>query len=113
MDRSVKEATIQIEGDEIRIAVVHGLKNAQELLKKIERGEVSYHLVEVMACPGGCIGGAGQPFGLSPEKNLRARGLYRADKVAQIKSSEQNPVITYLYNGLLSEEAQSLSLIHI
>ncbi len=112
MDRSVKEATIQIEGDEIRIAVVHGLKNAQELLKKIERGEVSYHLVEVMACPGGCIGGAGQPFGLSPEKNLRARGLYRADKVAQIKSSEQNPVITYLYNGLLSEEAQSHDLLH-
>lgn len=57
MDRSVKEAAVQVGDDEIRIAVVHGLKNAQELLKKIERGEVSYHLVEVMACPGGCIGG--------------------------------------------------------
>ena len=112
MDRSVKEAAVQVGDDEIRIAVVHGLKNAQELLKKIERGEVSYHLVEVMACPGGCIGGAGQPFGLSPEKNLRARGLYRADKVAQIKSSEQNPVISALYNGLLSEEAQAHDLLH-
>ena len=112
MDRSVKEAAVQVGDDEIRIAVVHGLKNAQELLKKIERGEVSYHLIEVMACPGGCIGGAGQPFGLSPEKNLRARGLYRADKVAQIKSSEQNPVISALYNGLLSEEAQAHDLLH-
>ena len=112
MDRSVKEAAVQVGDDEIIIAVVHGLKNAQELLKKIERGEVSYHLVEVMACPGGCIGGAGQPFGLSPEKNLRARGLYRADKVAQIKSSEQNPVISALYNGLLSEEAQAHDLLH-
>ena len=64
MDRSVKEAAVQVGDDEIRIAVVHGLKNAQELLKKIERGEVSYHLVEVMACPGGCIGGAGQPLSL-------------------------------------------------
>ena len=112
MDRSVKEAAVQVGDDEIRIAVVHGLKNAQELLKKIERGEVSYHLIEVMACPGGYIGGAGQPFGLSPEKNLRARGLYRADKVAQIKSSEQNPVISALYNGLLSEEAQAHDLLH-
>ncbi len=112
MELPVKEATVSVGEQEIKIAVVHGLGNAQELLGKIERGEVFYHLIEVMACSGGCIGGAGQPFGLSSEKNLRARGLYRADKVAQIKSSEQNPVIAALYQGLLSDEAQAHGLLH-
>ncbi|MDF3004318.1 MAG: 2Fe-2S iron-sulfur cluster binding protein [Oscillospiraceae bacterium] len=112
MDESVKEATVKLGDSELKIAVVHGLKNAQLLLEKIESGEVFYHFVEVMACRGGCIGGAGQPFGRDRTKRTRAEGLYTVDKQAQIKSSEENPMIAALYDGLLSDHNHNHKLLH-
>ena len=112
MDDSVKEATVKLGEIELKIAVVHGLKNAQLLLEKIESGEAFYHFVEVMACRGGCIGGAGQPFGRDRTKRTRAEGLYTVDKQAQIKSSEENPMIAALYDGLLSDHNHNHKLLH-
>ncbi|MBE7020556.1 MAG: 4Fe-4S dicluster domain-containing protein [Ruminococcaceae bacterium] len=110
--QSVKETSITVGDKEIKIAVVHGLKNAQELLKKLEANEVYYDLVEVMACPGGCVGGAGQPLGFTPEKIKRAKGLYSADKLSQIKRSEDNPTINTLYDGILKGRTHELLHVH-
>lgn len=109
---AVKEATILVNNYEVKIAVVHGLKNAQLLLKEIDDGNAQYDLVEVMACPGGCIGGAGQPFGLATKKIKRASGLYSADRLSQIKRSEENPMIMALYNGILSKNQHTLLHVH-
>lgn len=101
MEESVKECTLTLNDKEIRFAVVHGLKEAKLLLKKIKAGECHYDLVEVMACQGGCVGGAGQPFGNFEQKKERAQGLYSADLTTQIKRSEENPVVTRMYDGIL------------
>lgn len=102
---NIKEAIFDVEGTEVRLAVVHGLKNANELIKQIKSGEKSYHFVEVMACPGGCICGGGQPV-VYKEKNVRpnrANGLYRLDRISQIKSSEENPLVISLFEGMLKD----------
>lgn len=108
----IKEASVTVDGKELKIAVVHGLKNAQELLKKIDSGEASYHLVEVMSCWGGCIGGAGQPTGRFQQRKDRAAGLYHADQLSQIKRSEENPMIMALYNGVLKKNRHELLHVH-
>ncbi len=101
----IKEAVVEIEGKTIRLAVVHGLKNAKELMKAVRKGKKYYDFVEVMACPGGCIGGAGQPMnGSTATKTQRAKGLYKVDKTSQIKRSEENPMIMALYNGILQKK---------
>lgn len=100
--QGIKEASVEIDGTRIRIAVVHGLKNVEQLVKAIQKGEKSYHFVEVMACPGGCVGGAGQPIPYSTAaKAHRAKGIYKVDRASQIKRSEENPMIMALYNGVL------------
>ena len=78
----------------------------------MEKGEVSFDLVEVMACTGGCIAGAGQPHGRSSTKRKRAAGLYSADRLNQIKSSEDNPSVTALYTGLLKGRSHDLLHVH-
>ena len=107
-DESIREATLDVGGTEIRIAVVHGLAHAQELLKKIEAGEVDYHLIEVMTCPTGCVGGAGQPIGRKDKKLERAAGLYTADKTAIFKRSEYNPVMDDVLEGYSEEQLHHL-----
>jgi len=98
----IRELSLEFEGKTLRVAIVNGLKNADLLIKKLKSGEVSYDFVEVMACTGGCIGGAGQPLPQNAEiRSARAKGLYGADNVAQIKRSEENPTIETLYHGLL------------
>ena len=67
-----------------------------------------FDFVAVMACPGGCIAGAGQPFSHKQEKEARAEGMYRADKVSQLKRSEENPLMMSLYNGLLKHRTHEL-----
>lgn len=107
--KGIKEASVNIEGREIRIAVVHGLKNAENLIKAIKSGEKKYDFVEVMACPGGCIGGAGQPLPESPDVFMkRAKGLYNVDRSSQIKRSEENPMILALYEGILKDKSYLL-----
>ena len=109
---AVKEASITVGEREIKVAVVNGLARAKELIAKIDAGEVTYDLIEVMACPAGCVGGAGQPFGLREKKQQRAGGLYNADQVSQIKRSEENPMIMNLYNGVLSKNRRQLLHVH-
>ena len=92
----------------LRIGVVSGLGNADCLLQKIERGEEQFDFVEVMACPGGCVAGAGQPFARSTEKRMRAEGLYKNDKALQIKRSEENPLVETLYGDLLKNREHEL-----
>jgi NADH-quinone oxidoreductase subunit G len=98
----IKEAAFEIEGRTFNFAVVHGLKNVEMLIEMIKSGEKSYDFVEVMACQGGCVGGAGQPIPKDNRtRNRRAKGIYNADSISQIKRSEENPMVIALYNGLL------------
>ncbi|MGE4282970.1 MAG: [FeFe] hydrogenase, group A [Clostridia bacterium] len=111
--QGVKEASVEIDGKEIKIAVVHGLKNVQSLIEQIRAGEKKYDFVEVMACPGGCIGGAGQPLPVdSFVKQKRVGGIYKADRTSQIKRSEENPMIMALYNGMLKDKHHLLHTPH-
>jgi NADH-quinone oxidoreductase subunit G len=105
----VKEATAEIDGKTVRIGVVHGLKNAESLVKKIVSGEEKFDFIEVMACPGGCIGGAGQPIPQNNEvRRKRAKGIYKVDSSLPIKRSDENPSITTLYNGILKSNREIL-----
>lgn len=105
----VKEATVQIDGKDVRIGVVHGLKNVERLIRKIKSGEEKFDFVEVMACPGGCIGGAGQPIPQNNEvRSKRAKGIYKVDSSSPIKRSEDNPAIEALYNGILNSNREIL-----
>lgn len=108
----VKECELPINDTTLKIAIVSGLSNAERLIEKIESGEEHYDFVEVMACPGGCISGAGQPFSHQPEKVDRAKGIYKADKVSQIKRSEENPLMMALYDGLLKHRTHELLHVH-
>ena len=86
---TIRAVTLPVGDRALRIAVVHGLVNAQKLLDDIESGQEYFDLVEVMTCKTGCVGGAGQPYGLIPVKQQRAEGLYEADRTALIKRSER------------------------
>lgn len=106
----VRDAEIDIDGEKVRIAVVHGLRNTGELLKKMEKGEVFYHFVEVMACPGGCIGGGGQPKSLDHRVlKKRAEGIYEIDERMEIRKSHENPAIKRLYREFLERPLGELS----
>ncbi len=109
---STKEATVTVGDKDLKIGVVHGLKNAQELLQKMESGEVHYDLVEVMACQGGCVGGAGQPSTHFKQRCDRAQGLYNSDKLSQVKRSEENPMIMALYSGILKKNRHEMLHVH-
>ncbi|HHZ03221.1 MAG TPA: 4Fe-4S binding protein [Tissierellia bacterium] len=103
---AVKEASVEVDGKVINIAVVHGLKDADSLIKQIKKGEKHYDLVEVMACKGGCIAGGGQPVPRIITKEtraLRAAGLYNIDKTKLIKSSDENYIIKNIYEDILKD----------
>ena len=105
----IKEATVPFQGRELKLAVVNGLRNADELMKKIESGEVYYDFVEVMACKRGCMAGGGQPVPIGPRtKKARFEGIYKIDSVAQIKHSNENPIIQSLYAGILKGKEHKL-----
>jgi len=108
----VKEFSVPFGEGQLRIAVVSGLANAEELIQKIKNKEEHFDLVEVMACPGGCVAGAGQPEATRIAKESRASGLYRSDKAAQIKRSQDNPVIEHLYDDILKNREKELLHVH-
>ncbi|HMM21952.1 MAG TPA: [FeFe] hydrogenase, group A [Selenomonadales bacterium] len=110
--QGVKETSIAYEGRQIKVAIVSGLKNADDLIRKMKKGEAHYDFIEVMACPGGCVCGAGQPFTNAEGKKLRGAGLYDADRMSNIKRSEENPVIMALYGGLLKGKTHKLLHVH-
>jgi len=116
----VKEATLNVAGHDVKIAVAHGLGNVEALINKIRdaktKGEpLPYHFVEVMACPGGCVGGGGQPYGVSNELRIkRASGLYGEDEESTIRCSHDNPAVKKLYEEYLGKPlgAKSHHLLH-
>ena len=104
----VKTAKVPYGDKELDIAVVSGLGNAEKLIQAIESGELHFDFVEVMACPLGCVAGAGQPFVYREGKEKRAAGLYKADRSSVIKCSEDSPVIEDLYAGVLNGRVHEL-----
>ena len=107
----IKEATVDVGGLKLRAAVCSGLGNARKLLEKIRRGEADYHAIEIMACPGGCINGGGQPYhhGDTTILEKRLAAIYRDDRNHVIRKSHQNPSIIRLYKEFLGEPGSSLA----
>ena len=107
--RGIKEATIKLkEGVKLKIAVVHGTRNARRLLERVKRGE-KFDFIEIMACPGGCIGGGGQPISGRPDHRelskeytrKRAEALFKIDKSSKIRKAHENPAVKKLYEDFL------------
>ena len=91
----------------LRLGVASGLMNAEKLLKKLKDGE-KFDIIEIMACPGGCVAGGGQPFVHSDVRKERGKGLYDADRMMSIRNSEMNPSVSALYGRLLNDRAHEL-----
>ena len=105
----VKEAGYCLPGHTVRVAVVSGLANAKKLLDRIKKGEAQYDFIEIMACPGGCINGGGQPLQPADVRNftdlvkLRAEGLYKYDHDKKLRRSHENPVVNAIYEEYLGQ----------
>lgn len=103
-EEGIREAKLSVAGNEFTLAIVSGLGNARKVLENIQSGKAHYDLVEVMACPGGCIGGAGQPVFADPlVKRQRTKGLYESDRMLELHKSQDNPYITELYETVLGD----------
>ena len=116
----VKEASIRIEnplkkwafldGVELKCAVAHGLVNAKKVMDSIRSGESNYHFIEIMACPGGCLGGGGQPIPTSPEiRRKRSEAIYAEDAGMPLRKSHQNPEIIKIYRDFLESPGGEMS----
>ena len=102
--QGIKEATVNINGNDIKVAVVHGLGNAKKVMEEIRAGKSDYTFVEIMGCTGGCIGGGGQPIEKTKEtKQKRMNALYTIDSNKEHRSSHKNPTIIKLYEEFLGE----------
>lgn len=100
----IKEAAVPIGDLTVKIAVANTLANARIMMEKIRAGEADYHFIEIMACPGGCIGGGGQPVPVCEETRLnRIAAIYECDKNSQIRKSHENPAIKELYESWLGK----------
>lgn len=108
--QGIREATININGNKVSVAVAHTLKNARILLEQIENGTSPYTFIEVMTCPGGCLGGGGQPIPTTTEIRMkRADAIYAEDAHKILRKSHENPEIKYLYDHFLQEPLGELS----
>ena len=102
--QGIKEADISLNGTILKVAVAHTLKNAAVLLDQIKAGTSPYAFIEVMTCPGGCLGGGGQPIPTNAEiREKRAASIYREDERKTIRKSHENPEIVSLYEDFLIE----------
>ena len=111
-----KEAEFNVGGTVVHTAVVHGLGNTRMLIEALRRGEVHYDFVEVMACPGGCVGGGGQPIHDGEEyAERRAPVLYDIDRHKSLRFSHENPEVLKLYERFLGEPCgeKSHHLLHV
>jgi len=112
----VRSATIDVDGLKLNIGIAHGLKNARKLLEDIKAGKSQFHAIEIMACPGGCIDGAGQPLHHGNADIIKARweAIYRADREMPIRKSHENPSIQAIYKEYLGEPCghKSHELLH-
>jgi NADH-quinone oxidoreductase subunit G len=119
--KGVKETEIEISGKKLKIAIAHGLSNVEYIINKIREAkknnqEMPYHFIEVMACPGGCVGGGGQPYMVTDELRIkRAQALYQDDDQKQVRCSHQNPYIKRLYQEFLGKPLgeKSEKLLHV
>lgn len=105
----IKEATYNVAGMDVKVAVASGLGNARKLLDKVKSGEADYHFIEIMGCPGGCVNGGGQPQVRGSVRNftdvraIRAKALYDNDAAKTIRKSHENPAIQQLYKEFFGE----------
>jgi NADH-quinone oxidoreductase subunit G len=100
----IKTAKVMVGDLEVRVAVAHGLGNARKLADEVRAGKSPYHFIEIMACPGGCVGGGGQPLGFDLKvRDIRASGLYKEDKDLPIRRSHQNPSVQKIYKDFLEK----------
>ena len=105
----IKEASVEIGGTAVKVAVASGLANANALLTRVKAGKADYQFIEIMACPGGCVNGGGQPHqpaavrALNNVPALRAEALYRNDAGSQVRKSHENPAIKEVYSKFLGE----------
>ena len=107
----IRSAEVDFDGLPIQIGIAHGLGNARKLLEDVQAGKSQYHAIEIMACPGGCIGGGGQPYhhGDIGILKKRAAAIYREDEGKAIRKSHENPFIIKLYKEFLGEPCSELS----
>ena len=108
-EKGIKKATIDIQGNKIKVVVAHGLGNAQKILEEIKAGKADYQFVEIMACPGGCVMGGGQPIkdaktrATVDVRALRAGALYSIDEKSKIRKSHENPILKQIYQDYLGK----------
>ena len=109
-DDGIKEFTVPYNGIDVQICVASGLANARKVLESVKSGEKQYHFIEVMACPGGCVMGGGQPTdGTKIQRAaVRTKGLYAADGDMAIKKSNENPLMDVFYNGRFKDQVHQL-----
>lgn len=104
-----KEATVELGGREVKIAIVHGLATAGELIEKIKSGEASYDFVEVMACRRGCILGGGQPVPMGPGiRSARTEGIYKVDQLSSIRYTDENPMVKQILEDVVGGREHEL-----
>ena len=107
--KGIKRATVKIAGEEIKVVAASGLANAQKIMEEIKNGKADYQFVEIMACPGGCVMGGGQPIKNSKirrevdVRKLRADAIYSIDEKSTIRKSHENPVVKQIYREYLEE----------
>ena len=100
----IKEAEVDLAGTIVKVAVAHSLSNARKVMELIKSGKAEYAFIEIMCCPGGCIGGGGQPLGGTDELRLkRIDAIYRADKGLPLRKSHENPAVKQLYDEFLEK----------
>ena len=116
----VKEASVKIEGTlpdwkflegvSLNVAVAHGLVNAKKVMEKVAAGEANYHFIEIMACPGGCLGGGGQPYPTNAEVRMkRNEAIYREDSGMKLRKSHDNPEVAQIYAEFLEKPLGHMS----
>lgn len=114
-NETIKEAELEIAGKKVKIAVVSGLGNARKLMEKVRSGEADYQFIEVMACPGGCVMGGGQPRRVVKERNgidvrgARRNALYSEDKRLPLRKSHQNPYVKKVYDEFLGKPGSEMA----
>ncbi len=118
--KGVREAALKIEncvedwkfleGVELKVAIAHGLVNADKVMKAIKEGKADYHFIEIMACPGGCLGGGGQPIPTNPEiRQKRSDAIYEEDMNMTLRKSHENPEVAQIYKEFLEKPLGHLS----
>ena len=105
----IKEATIQVGDIPVKVAVAHGLGNARKVMDLIREGKADYHFIEIMACPGGCIGGGGNPIKNWAKMEQRFEAVYATDRALPVRKSHRNPVISKVYEEYLGEPGGHLA----